>query len=1653
MEKKPTNTYTGLNKSVLERLNRNFQAEPVKDLNRINEIMSIFIEGELSSIDSILSSGEILNFKDQTNQTLIHAIIRNVSPNISEEKKLSIIHTLVDKNVSIHTMNNLDQNPLHLACQKGYSLIISYMIENGCNQELIDTYGNTPIHYLVDKFVRDCGENDFYLQTNKQLKSVNTNDFKKVNKILKNQSLLIFFKLFGLSDDTFSVDVGSKGLKITNALKNFIANKVQGSLTDFYSLINDKIKKINEIFGDFNISQEIKLEKAKNILFTTNDEVVKIYGIDVESINIVWNDFLSNQNQKIKKKKNEIRNSIIEDVEKIKKIFESEMKNKLKDDIIEKIYLPLTRFTSGIFYLFYMLNKFVSADKMKSKKNKDINIIFLSNNKKGKIEPIYNKLNFSNLLIHTKQEADKFNETLPNINNLINELFKEDFKIFLNGIGNINNLDIINVMDAKFNTDENINKYKFYYNTNDYDNYINIIEGDWKDVSGNTYYSFVIPNEIEYDDKKTNINTFKKEIKNIPFKIELNEYGEIVILRQNFGIEKNNFIYLPIIVIISIINEIIKNIYINLDNLQTKNDLDFISLLQKFYLFDIKYLTELCFKITNNLVILEKYLNDINIDDISRVNEEFKNIVDELTSAPELNNGIKNIMKKFEYVSNKSSITDEFISNIKKNNYSEIFDGLYDKNMKILDTLSNMTKKINEYFSYDQLEKYNEYLSEYLSENIKSGKKPNDKIIPNTIFNNYSFKIKYPIKYKQYKQEYFKIQENINLYDKGIEDLSSILTSDNTIKLDELDKFLTNPNYKKNIIEQNFSYVNTCNFNMFYLDKSKNYEFTDIGIIDIDELGIGMTLKQIIIQKLIYPISNYNSSSNKFSRGYDLLYKDTSGNPNIIKDIVGKKEENKLCDMNFLEKYSNLSSSNKSVEENSNKIVSWVIDDNYTIFEIDKFNTYIATNNINELVNMLVFMIYKTIEPKNISKIFFQQDELDFINKAKETIKISIGIDLANAGLDETTKTDAIETLGFISLNDENRQEYLLDNVKMFVKTIVYEEINKQIFKIMDEIKITKKNSGENKILSSKTVDIDIFNKELREYDIKYQNDFWSHKLSEYIRDLDISRTLEFQQIMKLSGTNGDISKISQSREDKIIGSKCMDIQKTNELMKINKINYKVLDSNGNTILIRLIEQFNIYGIRKILEEKKLLSTYKNKNMETPIDYLFNLVKNIQLDYGINNIKQRLERYSVALDNTIKSSKEFVELELSNSTNLVSQIILNSIYLFNETMWLKIYSYPTDWNAEDKNNLKILLGFKKEKLLINSFDDDDKSKYLEQIKYTTKNKIEEYIKILENEIRELENKKISLETETEDDIIKLPSTDIDIKIQEKQNLINKYLELKNNIDIDIDKTQETSLNDIKVTMDKYTLLLLNTKNLSIQWEEYKKLVNELDDKYLKIIGILDVKCETTPSISNHLIKIFGKSIIDNNGVELMVKYFKSIFSPIFNDYWDLDRYEDSEYNTINYSIIQILKINVVVTIKNETINTLINYIIQLNKNKNKISELMELLKNDYSLNQSIQIYLTQSLIIKLALSNPDKQNPQIILDEQKTIIINTLNKILGGQLKEIQKEEIDKILKFNKFVCENIGFNCYEEIIKILYDGKKLSLYYEIYEELDKVLI
>jgi len=1657
MDKKQSNIpASSISKNVLRTLNKNFYYEQQKDENRISEIISEFISGEMDTINSILNSNEILNFKDQTNQTLIHAILRNESPNISEENKLEIIQKLVsDKNVSLHTMTNYNQNPLHLACQKGYSLIINYMINNDCDQTLVDNYGNAPIHYLIDKFIRECSDNDFYSQSNEQIKLQNSVELKKINNIVKNESLLLFNELFGIdkigSEKYFYEDIGTIGFKIIDSIKKFTKNKVQSSLPIIYELINNKISEINKIFTEIGNSNEIKLEKAKNIIFGINNDVFQIYGLDLDFNNVVWNNFLNEQKLKIKNDKDNLMKKINKDIEIIKTLIFQDINNKIKNEFIDNIYTNLFKYVSGIFYLYYFIVYFVNRDTF-SDGITDIDIELYFNEPNGNFKLVDDGTGKPSLLNYDNSgsaETDAYDEIMDEFENkVIKYLFRENFKVFTNGLDNINNLNEINYYDNYFLDDKSF-KYEFCFDEdkNYCFDYIKLVEGE--DVSGK--YVFYIPNKLNYNKKINNFNNLSSQINNLKLNEikDLNEDNIIDLLNENLGLDNYNFIYSPIRILIQSIflfsNKIIN---LNLDKFTVKDEIMFTKSIQEFCLFDIKYLSECIFKMINNLVILEKYIDQI---DIEGINEIFSDVYDKLTTSDDLNNEFKTIMDKFKYVIDETSISEEFILNLKSQKYKNTFDTLYDTFTTIIDRLKDILKNINEYFSLDQLEKYNEYLSEILN---SPNTKPSIKI-NNTIFNNYEFNLSYPLKYKAYKNDFFSINENINLYELGSKNVP------------DLKDFIINQNYKNDLISKLWNYSNTYNFNIFFLDRhvtSGKFDYDIIyNVINIDndvDLRLKRKLNNLKLEYYKYNLQNYifsltGGDNFKFSRGYDLLKYDILDNINNLKDnlgnlIIGKEEKKILCNMKMIENYSYYDKSTNSVEENDDKIVSWQMGNILEIKDINKFEPYIITNNLNELIKMLVFMIYEKIKENKISDVFFKKLDLTLQNLKVPTEKItkSIGIDLNYNGLDETSKTNIIDTLGFIQVNPEQRKQYLFDNIKSFVKIIVNEEINKEIFKIMDEITISnlsidKMSIEQQQITSSDS--IDKFNNSLKKINLEYKNVFWPLKLNEIVRKIS-SPILDFQEILNLSKYN--TTKLEQS---KILNSKCLNKSKTDELMDID-MNYKVLDKNGNTILIRLIEQFNIYGIKKLIEKnKKVLFTYKNINMELPLDYLNNSLKNIQSEYLDTEFKYRMDRYSSALENSIKSNSQFDGIELSNSNNLVTEIITNSIYLFNESIWLRVYLYPSGWTIDEKNNLKKILEFSKEELLINSFDSNDMANYIDSIKTNSELKMSTYIKILEDEIEQLKNRAKELNLESSNNFIINQSgynikdniTNINNKIKDKENTLQTYRDYIKKIN---GESYKSSNDEILKIFDKYNNKLLDINNLEINWFEYMNLLNELDDKYIGIIKILNNKCLNYNCISNYLIKIYCNDITQETNFKLINKYFKYIFNKVFNDYWDLDRYENSDYNVTNKSIIQILKINVIGIIKNEFLNTLANYIIQLNKYLKNTKQIINDIKNNKDLIKSIKIYLYECLIRKIKLNNPDKSSIEINIDKQKIIILNTLKKILKTDFNETEQNEIKKIIEFNKFVCENIGLNCYEEIIKILYDGKKISLYYEIYD-------
>lgn len=191
-------------------------------------------------------------------------------------------------------------------------------------------------------------------------------------------------------------------------------------------------------------------------------------------------------------------------------------------------------------------------------------------------------------------------------------------------------------------------------------------------------------------------------------------------------------------------------------------------------------------------------------------------------------------------------------------------------------------------------------------------------------------------------------------------------------------------------------------------------------------------------------------------------------------------------------------------------------------------------------------------------------------------------------------------------------------------------------------------------------------------------------------------------------------------------------------------MDYRVLDLNGNTILIRLIEQNNLYAITELLKKQKILTTYKNSVGETPKDYLIKSFENIQKDYNSINFTERIKKYSTTLDNNIKSNEQFNYIQLDNSFNLVYQTIMNSIYIFNEIMWFKNYSFYNEWTNDDKIELMSILSIKNETLLINTFDENDNKLYNEFNNGNKKTVIEQYENDILEEIRGLTNKKNEL---------------------------------------------------------------------------------------------------------------------------------------------------------------------------------------------------------------------------------------------------------------------------------------------------------------------
>lgn len=1614
MEKKSTG---GISKSLLKSLNRTYVGEYVKDENRTVELLAIFLQGEYDKINQIINSNQVLNFKDSKGNTLIHCIIKNESPNLTPEIKLEIIKELVVRNISLNSMNELNQNALHLACMNGYGYIniINYLIEQNCNSTLIDNNGNAPVHYIINKFIIDCKQNDFYNESNLEKKSINTEKFKQMNLIVQTSTLNTITQILTQTEKTtmgtsmrmgmgtgtgtgtgtgmgtgMGMGMGMGTISTDSTIipesKNILNNipKIIEKLKIYYiknidEFVDKKKKEIETIFFNFESknlkeSEENKIEDVKSLIFKSKTELETIFNININDTVYNYDDFYNDILIKNQQNKDTTKKKILNNIEKISQELTNIMIN---IDSIEKIYYKtLFKWGAGIFYmkeLFEKSNngcKILYFDKKSNEIEESAKIFGNTNNSDNSdyFNNIYDKLFYDNDQYKTRY----FNYftlgtflNILNIKNIEHEYLLTENKNFIND---------------KFNRTKGIPYY----------------------VDDNDQYIF-IPLLLIKPDKENNLNeadikSIKKNLKN--FNNSTNFLNEKII----FNTDQKIFKYTPIHNICTIITENIYNIINHIKNL-----LNFEEYLIKFNLFSNKFINENIISNINNLILLANFIKQIDIEEISNNVDDIKNKFSNIK-----------LTQQFNFIDNINVLIDqtvpsvEFYDNFNNDKYIEQINQSYKTFSNIFTIISETTELINKYQSYKQFDN--------LINNCM-GKSKNS--ITDTYSDNFKFDYNknFPDSFDLYKLQYFTINDDPmynNIYDQSINFDEYIKPKfDNIVKI--------------------IPYYNNYDTNIFYTSID-TIPYTQIDFID-DPDNTPNTKSELTYKD--YDL-NLILKKDEYKRGYNLLSEESE-----ILDLLTDPDTGKTPYINTNE-----------YEFNTNKNVIFDKQDDITL-DIDNIDTSIILLNLNQILNLFLYLIYeKVITNNELKKIIINPDEEQILTA--NSVNYSFTLNLKDFDFKNLQSKNIMDTFNYIGENDALLDKYWVEYLKLFFKMRIDYKLNSEIFQIIDTIFEHFKKSKtipSSKILSSSSSSSTLIDLEQQFKNFNSIINSGTTNISKLIQNYSNIILTQAQIINFIP--NPIQFQYNKSKNKKIISnkniSKCINESEIDNLMKIN-FNYRILDLNGNTIINRLIDQFNVYGIEKVLEKSSILKTYKNSKGQLPLDYLYQLITNITYEYSESVFNSRIQNYSNTLKNMINEDKNFNSISLDNSEDMMTNIIKNTFYIFNEIMWLKLYDYKNEWVQSDKMNLMKIFNIKTESLLINTFTKTDNDEIILTTTSILTSKISTFKTSLTTEI---DNIKLNI-----DELMREQCNNKSNGTKSLINIDNKIKELKNeqkkkeseltifeSIDNgdhgDKNKNITTYKNNlckqiqIKTTIDKYTLI----NNTMIDLQKYNDLITELSNLYYKVIKLLNNNVTiSNPSISNFLLLIINNKFDKTNSeteCEYVKKYYSNIFDNIFSNYYDLDRYEDSEYNDLNYQIINLIKTNIIKVINIEIINLILTYIAQTYSKLNNTSidsTITELFKKDNSIIESITIFLYTSMITKLDIKNPDKTSYQEI-DILKKNIIDGIYYFFKLKENPEDTNELEKILNFNMFICDNTCYNCYEEINKILMDMKKISIY------------
>lgn len=1535
--------------SAAKNFNANYIAEPILDYDKIDTIYSNFSSGEYEDIINIIQSNEILNFRNTKGETLIHAILRNPSSSLGETNILEIIQQLVHKNVSVNAMNEYNQIPLHLAAEKGYYDVIDYLISLKTDYNKIDNYGNAPIHYLIDKFVSECKEGEYFKESNKKLnKSLKMTDIDKTSKMDKYTKMtenMIILELIETIQKTSEPRLNSK----------YLLNKIN-QIVKFYKFY--KIKDIQQLEQSKKMDIENILRKHSSS--SAESEIKSIFNSLIKEINDnIYKEFKI-ENKQDKSGENEfINDSILDSIKKnitsdnnkcmgnyAKQV--SDIENKIKD-----VEVQLQILLNSVYIL--------------------LRILFFSFYVNKTIDPVAN-----NIVNITKDIINYFYDNIDPLLFDFDDEKKIDYLINEDDLmkdGRINFIRTSSFEVAKMGvrvSDGGAEKDKIQF--------LEIksfpLSIDNLSTGKNEFYGFFNENIINM----SNVKTAPYFIKHPKKTIKISHINE-----PPSATDKCKLITLfNIITYVEKYLIILKNLKFTLvDNIEN------------YPYFYFNYITEVILNISNNLVIFKNKYENIQINNIllklinffeeltkinySKVTDIDKEIIGMLIGQlDEFSKDVYDVnpAKKNEdlvkltniYNKNFGDVIENLRAKLNSKNVGVIINRIYISLLEINKFNNDSITYINTYYSLKYLDKYIEFIKEF-NKDTKI-----DNFVSNKFYSNDS---KFPINFDLFQQKYF---------------------PDNNFTKDNID------DVKKDLLKKYYDY----DYNeIFYTGDKK---FPIIKMVINDEIPYKITFVSTPGELTI-------TRNNKFNTGYTqtICYDNSSFGVVDKKSIYSSKYFSKKTFYDLIE----ISNQNKWLKK----------DNDFNV--LSKDIPLVSLEYVKQLIQIIGYKIIELIDDKSnniIDKAFEKLSKKDIPKKALKNI---------NTTLDYLKKNK--------SLLKKVITEKLIIFLNSYIKTQINKEINLLLKKIITNDQLKKLLvSPYKKLPSNLLTDISkYYDTQLHKYTI---STMIPKILSASAEDTFLSITYALIDL--------NVGNYTKPSEKKLLLNRCVVNDKIDILKNtlLSKINLRTLDRNGNTILNRLIDQYNGYAIQKVLELDGEIYTYKNNRGQTSIEYIFDVLNSINKNYSWEILDKRIKTYESDLQLWIKTDDTFGDIELDESKHMIYNIILNCLYLFNESLWLILLKAPYGWKYEDKLNLKIMinrqLGYDiEENLLIKSLTDIDKDSLKNKSDIIIlNNKIDNFINELEKEIIELENTNKQLEEEKK--TTKLGKSGIDNIISKNQDIIDgKNKEIANLKKARVEPTiYNTKIDKIFGNIETSNLIY----EMNIKWHKYNKLIEDTSSYYLPIIDILNKKNTNHDqkyiSYYNYSLLNLDYNKLNDNEIKVLINYYGKIINNIYGDFYDLEKYEDSEFNYINDTILNIIYLNLVNVIRLEMFSAIVGYISSKYTNNTIVKEVIENYKNPKVtvIFDTIEKLLKTSIWDKLDMKNKDYPQNYTDFSVYEAELKSNIKIIFILDESEEDNKNLTNIIKFYKGIVENVSYNIYNELVNLLNDMKKNSLLFDI---------